>query len=107
MLVFACEGRNLFDLGGSDVAWVNPAHASSLHMDFEHDLRCAFSVHRKKSGENEDNEFHGGEIIVEQQHRIKRWWRQFAAFFGENGVFVMRLGHKSILPSLLLTMREN
>ena len=99
MLVFPCKGRNLFNLGGGDVARINTANASSFHVNFEHDLRRSFAVDRKKLLQDEDDKIHGGEIVVEQQNRVKRRWSELAALRLEYGACLVLFGHVLILTS--------
>jgi len=39
-------------------------------MYFEHDLCCSFTGHFKKLLQYLDYEFHGGEIVIEQDHLV-------------------------------------
>ena len=99
MLVFPCKGRNLFNLGGGDVARINTANASSFHVNFEHDLHGTFSVHRKKFLQDENDEIHGSEVVVEQQNRVERGRSELAALRLENGACLMLFGQDLILTS--------
>ena len=65
MLVVPCEGRDLLDLGSGEIPGIDSTDTSSLHVNFEHDLRGSFSVQRKKPLEHENHEFHGRKVIVE------------------------------------------
>src|SRR6185369_15447133 len=70
MVMLAGERTHLFNFGGRDVAWVNPAYASTFVMNLEHDSRRLFSIQRKKTLENDDYEIHGRVIVVQQHHLI-------------------------------------
>ncbi len=95
------EGSDQFDLGRCDVAWVDTANASSFHVNFEHDLHGTFSVHRKKFLQDENDEIHGSEVVVEQQNRVERGRCELAALRLENGACLVLFGHDLILTSPL------
>jgi hypothetical protein len=74
VLVASCEGCDLFNFRGRDVARIDSTHAPSVGVNFEHDSRRVFSIHSKKPLQNDNHEIHRGEIVVQQQDLVK-WWR--------------------------------
>jgi CspA family cold shock protein len=97
MLVLAGKGRNLFNLGGGDVAGVNPGEAATLVVDFEHDSRRLFSVHAKKLLQHGDHEIHRREIVVEQQYLVQRRQLRPRPLRFEKPVSLMPCRHDPIL----------
>jgi hypothetical protein len=93
MLVAACEGCDLFNLGGRDVARVNSTDSPALGVDFEHDSRRVFSIQPKESLQNDDHEIHRGEIVVQQQDLVQGRRRELRAFRFEQGTVLMLCGH--------------
>ncbi len=74
-----CKRRYLRDLGFCDVFGIHAAYGGSLIMYLEHDLCCPFLIHQKKHLQNLDDEFHGGEIIIQQYHLVELGRLGFAA----------------------------
>ena len=72
MLVLACIGYNLFDLGRSDVFCKYATHSHTFPVNLEHDLRCAFVTHTEVFLQDDHDEIHRGEIVVEQEHLVER-----------------------------------
>jgi len=68
-----CGGQHQFHLGGRDVFGEDTAHPAPIMMDFEHDLGRSIQVMTEIFLQNHDDEFHGGEIIVQQQDFIEPW----------------------------------
>ena len=66
-----CKRRHLGYLGFGDVLGVHAAYGGTLVVYLEHDLRRAFQAHRKKRFQHLDDELHGGEIVVHQDHLIE------------------------------------
>jgi len=93
MLVLACECNDLFNLGRSDVAGEYPADAPTLVMNFEHDLRCLFSIQRKKPLENGDNELHGCVIVIQQHYLIHSGWAQLVVLCNYLSAFLSLCRH--------------
>ena len=89
-----CKRRYLRYLGFSDVFRVNAAYGRTLIMYLEHDLRRSFLSHRKKSLQYVNDELHGGEIVVQQDHLVQLGRLGFAAL---QQVYVFLLGcHRSL-----------
>ena len=74
-----CKRRYLRYLGFGDVFGVQAAYGRTLVMYLEHDLCRAFQAHRKKRLQHFDDELHGGEIVVDQDHLIELGRLGFAA----------------------------
>jgi len=84
-----CKLRHLSDLGFGDVFGIYAAYGGTLIMYLEHDLRCAFLPHRKKSPQNLDDKLHCGEIVIHQDHLIELGRLGFAAL---QQVYIFLLG---------------
>jgi len=68
MLAGKCA--HLFNLGRSDVARKDSADTTTFVMNFEHDSRRLFSIERKKTLKNGNDEIHRREIVVQQHHLV-------------------------------------
>ena len=101
MLVGAGKGADLFDLGRCDILRIDPAHAASFVMDFEHDSSRLFAVFCEKFHQDEDDEVHRREVVVEQQHLVEGRRRQTGTLGGELGrIMLMLFDHARILAAL-------
>jgi hypothetical protein len=79
VLVASCEGCDLFNFRGRDIARIDPTYAPSIGVNFEHDSRRVFSIHLKKPLQNDNHEIHRCEIVVQQQDLVKRWRLELCA----------------------------
>ncbi len=87
--MFPGQINNLFDFAGRDVAGVDAANTATFGMHFKHDTHGAFMIHPENVLQNVDDEIHGGEIVIQQEHLIERWWTQIHRFSFENsGAFL-------------------
>jgi hypothetical protein len=75
MLVAACEGCDLLNFCGRDIARVDSTDSPPFGVDFEHDPRRLFSIQAKKLLQNDDHEIHRCEVVVQQQDLVQ-WWRR-------------------------------
>ena len=80
---------NLLHLAGGNIARVDPADTATLSVYFKHDTHGAFMIHPENILQNVNDEIHGGEIVIQQEHLIERWWTQIHRFSFENsGAFL-------------------
>lgn len=66
MLMLLGECADLLHLGGGNIARENSAQASAFVMHFEHGLCSSFCIHGKKTLQDQDDEIHGGVIVVQE-----------------------------------------
>ncbi len=99
MLVLASECADLFNLGRSDVTRENAAHTTTFVMNFEHDSRRLFSIHRKKTLEDSDYEFHWRVIVIQQQHLVHLRRHRLGTLCFQQTPFLGFRNHEQILYS--------
>ena len=107
MLVLSSIVAYLFNLGRGYIAGEYPADATTLIVNFEHDPRCLFSIQRKKTLQNVDDEIHGGEIVVQQHDLVHFWGTHSLLFAGVLTVFLnlYRHANDSIQSGLICNRR--
>lgn len=66
--MLAGKVADLLDFRFRHVPGEHPAHPDTPGVDMQHDLGGLFLVHAEKDFQHEDDEFHGGEIIVQQKN---------------------------------------
>jgi hypothetical protein len=72
VLVLACIGRHLRHLGLGDFVCEYSAYAFASGMDFQHNARGGRAIHAEEVLQDIDDEFHGSEIVVEQDDLVER-----------------------------------
>src|SRR5512144_2169923 len=72
MLVLARIGRDLLDLGGSDVARVDAADPHAFAMDLQHHLGRPLPGHAEELLQHQHHELHRRVVVVEQQNLVHR-----------------------------------
>lgn len=76
VLVRMCRLLDHFDFRGGNVARIHTAYTATFVMDFQHDACGIFRVLAKYALQDHDDEFHGGVVVIEQDHLIHgRWCR--------------------------------
>ena len=93
MLVLPGKGDDLFDLGGGDVLGEDTTDPHALSVHLEHHPRCPFAVHSKKFLQDDYDEIHRSEVVVEQKHLVKRRRLRPRSLGFEEGVVLFLSGH--------------
>lgn len=73
--------HDLGHLGLGDIARKNPADANAAGMDMQHNLGGFFPIQMEEGLQDLDDEFHGGEVIIDQQHLVEGRWLEFRSGF--------------------------
>ena len=78
-----------FSLGNLECE--NPANTHTVPVDMQHDLHRIRFRTMKDALQNEDDEFHGGVVVVVQQHLVHLRLLELAlgAAFGDDARFVV------------------
>src|SRR6185369_9721934 len=70
MLVLARIGRDLLDLGGGDVAWIDAADPHAFAVNLQHHLGCPLPGHAKELLQYQYDELHRRVVVVQQQNLV-------------------------------------
>lgn len=65
------------DFSFRDVLREDATNADAPGMNVKHDLGCFFLAHTEERFQYQNDEIHRSEIIVQQNHFIKRWPLEF------------------------------
>src|SRR4029078_9733864 len=72
MLMLARVARDLLHLGRGHVVRIDAADAHAFAVNLEHDLRRPLARHAEELLQYQDDEFHRGVVVVEQQNIVDR-----------------------------------
>ena len=73
MLMLSRVSDHLSYLGLCDFICKDPADPFALGMYLEHNASSLGAVHREKTLQDIDDEFHGGVVVINEYHLVK--WR--------------------------------
>ena len=69
------------DFGFRDLAREHAANTLAARMHVQHHLSSALAIQAEEGLKHGDNEVHRGEVIIEQDHLVKRRAHDFRARF--------------------------
>ena len=77
MSMFACGFTDLINLCSSDIFRKHAAYTLTIKMDFEHDLRCCFTVFVEKLLNHHHHKLHRRVVVIKQNHLKHLRWLGF------------------------------
>src|SRR3954469_13740826 len=96
MLVLLGVRPYLLHFGCSDILWIDAADPHALTVHLQHDLGRPFAAQEEEFLQNENDEIHGGIVVVQEQHLEHRRWLGPAFLSLQDRVFAAPCRHASI-----------
>lgn len=87
--------HDLLDFGRCGVFRKDPTYSRTLRMNLKHNARCLFAVHVEKLLQNQYDEFHRGEVVIQKQHFVERGGLGVRPLRFEYGIALFIGGHAS------------